>query len=142
MLAIFNCASAASGMLGKKVSKSLYSISAWARPAVPPSAYQESATRQLGAGDEFRIGIGVDQGLQGHPGHVEAVVLHRIHGAVEQNLVGLLGVNVGHGILTFLLVQATVNRQRAQQIAMTGIRRDIRPRERYRLVIRQRLDVR
>src|ERR1039457_6825560 len=47
MLAIFICASAASGMLGKKVMKSLYSLSAWVMAAAPPSAYQESAMASL-----------------------------------------------------------------------------------------------
>src|ERR1700687_5936250 len=47
MLAIFICASAASGMLGKKVMKSLYSLSAWVKAAAPPSAYQESAMASL-----------------------------------------------------------------------------------------------
>ena len=47
MLAIFICASAASGMLGKKVMKSLYSFSAWDNATVPPSAYQESPTASL-----------------------------------------------------------------------------------------------
>src|ERR1039457_634357 len=47
MFATFNCASAASGMLGKNVRKSLYSISACCIAVVPPSAYHESATASL-----------------------------------------------------------------------------------------------
>src|SRR5438045_212683 len=47
MFATFSCASAASGMFGKKVMKSLYSISACCSAAVPPSAYQESPTASL-----------------------------------------------------------------------------------------------
>ena len=39
--------------------------------------------RQFGAGNEFRIRIGVDQGLQRDTRHVEAVMLHRIHGPVK-----------------------------------------------------------
>src|ERR1700693_5573806 len=44
MFATFSCASAASGILGKNVRKSLYSISACCIAVEPPSAYQESAT--------------------------------------------------------------------------------------------------
>src|ERR1035437_821447 len=47
MFAIFIWASAASGILGKKVMKSLYSLSAWVMAAVPPSAYQESPIASL-----------------------------------------------------------------------------------------------
>src|SRR5664279_4211298 len=47
MLAIFICASAASDMLGKKVMKSLYSLSAWVMAAAPPSAYHESPMASL-----------------------------------------------------------------------------------------------
>src|SRR5208283_3373945 len=47
MLAIFICASLASVMLGKKVMKSLYSLSACAMAADPPSAYQESPMASL-----------------------------------------------------------------------------------------------
>ena len=41
------CASAASGAFGKKVMKSLYSLSAWVSAAVPPSLYQLSAIASL-----------------------------------------------------------------------------------------------
>src|ERR1039457_1115808 len=47
MLPIFICASAASGILGKKVMKSLYSLSAWVKAAAPPSAYQEAPMASL-----------------------------------------------------------------------------------------------
>src|SRR5216683_266416 len=47
MFATFNCASAASGILGKNVRKSLYSISACCIAVEPPSAYHESATASL-----------------------------------------------------------------------------------------------
>src|SRR5208283_2240911 len=47
MFATFSCASAASGILGKNVRKSLYSISACCIAVVPPSAYHESATASL-----------------------------------------------------------------------------------------------
>src|SRR4051812_38517570 len=47
MFATFNCASAASNMLGKKVMKSLYSISACASPVEPPSLYQASPIANL-----------------------------------------------------------------------------------------------
>src|SRR5437660_9632298 len=47
MFATFSCASAASGILGKNVRKSLYSISACCIAVEPPSAYHESATASL-----------------------------------------------------------------------------------------------
>ena len=71
--------------------------------------------RQFGAGDEFRIRIGVDQGLQGDPRHVEAVVLHGVHGAVEQDLVGLLGADVRQRIVDLLVGAGDGQSQHAQQ---------------------------
>ena len=47
MSATFICASAASGALGKKVMKSLYSASAWVSAAAPPSLNQLSPTASL-----------------------------------------------------------------------------------------------
>ncbi len=60
------------------------------------------AHRQLGAGDELRVRISIDQGLQRQAGHVEAVVPHGVHGLVEQDLVRLLRADTGqrvHGLL-------------------------------------------
>ena len=58
-------------------------------------------------------GIGIDQGLQGHAGHIEAVVLHRVHGAVEQDLVRLLGADIRQGIVDLLIRAADAERERA-----------------------------
>src|SRR5581483_5368488 len=69
--------------------------------------------RKLGARDEFGIRIGVDQGLQNHPGLIEAVVLHLVHGAVEQHLVGLLGAYVREGIVDLLVRTGCRNQQQS-----------------------------
>jgi hypothetical protein len=61
----------------------------------------------------IRIRVGVDQGLQGHAGDVEAVVLHRIHGAVEEHLVGLLGADVRQRVVDLLIGAANAERERA-----------------------------
>ena len=53
---------------------------------------------QLGARDEFRIRIGVDQRLERQPRHVETIVPHRVHGLVEQHLVGLLRTHAGQRV--------------------------------------------
>ena len=58
---------------------------------------------QLGAGDEFGIGIGVNQGLQRHACDVKAVVLHRVHGAVEQHLVRLFRAHIRERIADLLV---------------------------------------
>jgi len=125
MLAIFNCASAASGMLGKKVSKCADT------PVRPEPA---KAVRTLGVPGnrpppawrgamEFGIGIGIDQGLQGHAGHVEAVVLHRVHGFIEQGLCpAALEAHVASGLTDFLLLQAAVTMSSVVRIAMNETR--------------------
>ena len=59
--------------------------------------------RQLRAGDKFRIRIGVDQRLQRHTRHVEAIVLHGVHRAIEQDFVGLFRSDVGQWIHRLLV---------------------------------------
>ena len=68
------------------------------------------ANRQLGAGHILRIGIGIDQRLQAQPGDIVLVVLHRIHGAVEQHLVWLFGIDIGNRVLRLLALLAGLGR--------------------------------
>src|ERR1700730_7191544 len=75
------CASAASGALGKKGMKSLYSCSAWVRAAVPPSLYQLSAIARL-AFIWFC-----------ESGDVEVAALGGVEGLVVEHLVGKSGVD-------------------------------------------------
>ena len=87
------------------------------------------ADRQLGAGNVFRIRIGVDQGLQGQARHVEAVVPHGVHGLVEQDLVRLLRPDLGQRVhSTSCWCRPTVNTSSMPRTAINGIRRDIGPR--------------
>src|SRR6185312_574403 len=102
MFAIFSWASAASGILGKKVSKSLYSISAWVN-ASTTFGIPRVSHRQLGTGDVLGVRIGVDQRLQGHAGNVEAIVLHCVHGTVEKDLVWLLGTDIRQRVTHFFI---------------------------------------
>ena len=71
--------------------------------------------RQFGARDELRVRIGIDQRLHLKPGHVETVMLHRVHAAVKQNFVWLLGVNLGQRIVNFLVGAGGGDRQRRGQ---------------------------
>src|SRR5262249_44386809 len=43
--------------------------------------------------------------------HVEVVVLHGVHAAVEKDLVGLLGINLGEWIIDFLIGTSGGERQ-------------------------------
>ncbi len=77
---------------------------------VPGIAY-----RQLGASDEFGIRISIDQSLQRDSGHVEAVMPHRVHGLVKQDLVRLLGPDIRQRInRLFVGTSGCDQQQRAQ----------------------------
>ncbi len=93
----------------------MYSISAWASDVASALCVPGIGHRQLGAGDVLRVGIGIDQGLQSDSRHVEAVVLHRIHGPVEQHLVRLLGTDVGQWIVDLLVGAGDGENERAKQ---------------------------
>src|SRR5579862_408203 len=56
------------------------------------------ADGQLGARYILRIGVGVDERLQAEARDVVLAVLHSIQRAIEEHLVGLLGVDVGDGV--------------------------------------------
>ncbi len=60
----------------------------------PPFGIPGIAHRQLGTRDKLGIRIGVNQRLQRDTGHVEAVVLHGVHGLVEKDLIRLLGTDI------------------------------------------------
>ncbi len=61
---------------------------------------------QLGFGDVLGVGIGVDEGLEGQPGDLEAAALDVADGPVEQDLVRLLGVSLDR-VLVLLAAGAT-----------------------------------
>src|SRR5712692_6405994 len=125
MLAIFNCASAASGILGKKVSKSRYSCSACASDAVPPSAYQESPTASLA------------RAMNSESGYVLISVCSVIRATSKRlcfiasidrsnkTLSGCLDPIFASGLTDFLLVQATVNSSRVAVHVIVETRRSI-----------------
>ena len=71
--------------------------------------------RQLGARDELGIRLGVDQGLHVETRDVEVVVLHRVHAAIEQHLVRLLGVNLSQRIADLFIGAGSRERQRRGQ---------------------------
>src|SRR5205807_6586664 len=73
------------------------------------------ADLQLSASNVLRIGVGVDQGLQGHACHVEAVVLHGVHGTVEQHLVRLLGADVRQWVIDLLVSTGSSQEQQYSQ---------------------------
>src|SRR2546427_7180766 len=114
-------------MLGKKVSKSLYSASACASEVEPPSAYQESATASLA------------RAMYSESGYVLMSVCKVIRATSKRlcfiasiarsnkTLSGCLDPTLASGLLTFLLVQATVKARVASNMN-TAIRRSIRPR--------------
>ena len=70
---------------------------------------------QFGASNVFRVWISIDQGLQRNPRHVEAVMLHGIHSAIEQNLVRLLGAHIGQRIVNLLISAGHTQNQCGQQ---------------------------
>src|SRR5207248_1316270 len=125
MLASFNCASAASDMLGKKISKSLYSCSACARAAVPPSAYHESPTASLA------------RAMYSESGYVLISVCSVIRATSKRlcfiasidrsnkTLSGCLDPIFASGLTDFLLVQPTVRTSRNPVNAIAETRRDI-----------------
>src|SRR5882757_2890683 len=131
MFAIFNCASAASGMLGKKVSKSRYSCSACASDAVPPSAYQESPTASLA------------RAMNSESGYVLISVCSVIRATSKRlcfiasidrsnnTLSGCLDPTFASGLTDFLLVQATVSTSSTVVNANVETRRDIKYLENY-----------
>ena len=75
---------------------------AFAEPAI---GHQQLGLRQILAGV-----VGVHQRLQRETRALVAAVLHVIHGAVEQHLVGLLRV-LGDGIVVLLLAASNANQQ-------------------------------
>jgi len=73
------------------------------------------AHRQFGARDEFRIGISIDQRLQGDSGHIEAVMPHRVHGLVKKNLVRLFGPDIRQRVHRLLVSASGRDQQQRAQ---------------------------
>ena len=65
------------------------------------------ADRQLGACHVLGVRIGVDERLQRHARNIVLAMVHRVHGAVEQHLIGLLRVHVGNWVGHLVVVAAS-----------------------------------
>src|SRR5581483_121551 len=77
------------------------------------------ANRQLGASDKLGIWISVDEGLQREARDVVLAGFHRLHGAVEEDLVGLFGIHRRDGILD-LFIAAGTQREEHDEDAENG----------------------
>ena len=70
---------------------------------------------QFCAGNVFRIRVRVDKRLHVETGNVEMIVLHRVHAAVEEHNVRLLGINLRQRISDLLVGASGRERQRGSQ---------------------------
>src|SRR5215471_21083931 len=125
MLAIFNCASAASGMFGKKISKSLYSCSAWARAAVPPSAYQESPTASLARAMYSESGYVLIRVWRVRRATSKRLWRIASMALSKRTLSGCLEPIPAKGLTDFLFVQAAVRASITPSSAIHTVRRDM-----------------
>src|SRR5216683_5293425 len=125
MLAIFSCASAASGMLGKKVMKSLYSCSACASEAAPPSAYQESPTASLARAMNSESGYVLISVCKVMRATSKRLCLIASMALSKRTLSGCLDPMFASGLTDFLLVQAAVMSSNVPSTAMNEYRRDM-----------------
>ena len=82
------------------------SSTAFGIPGVP--------NRQLGARHELGIGIGIDKRLQRHACNVVLAMVHRVHGTVEEHLIGLFRVDVGNWV-RHLVVVATGDKRHQER---------------------------
>src|SRR5271165_176716 len=123
MLATFSCASAASGILGKNVRKSLYSISACCRAVEPPSAYQESATASLARAMNSESGYVLIRVCSVMRATSKRLCFMASMERSNRTLSGCLEPTLASGLLTFLLVQAAVKASKRASSARTEIRR-------------------
>src|SRR5664279_1583 len=118
MLAIFICASAASDMLGKKVMKSLYSLSAWVMAAAPPSAYHESPMASLARATYSESGYVLIRVCR--LSRATSYLLCFIASMARSNstLSGCLELMLAMGFWTFLLLHPRVSSMAAIENAM------------------------
>src|SRR5260370_40328375 len=109
MLATFRCDSAASGILGKKVRKSLYSISACCMAVVPPSAYQESATASFARAINSESGYVLISVCSVIRETSKRLCFMASMARSNSTLSGCFDPTFASGFTDFLLVHATVN---------------------------------
>src|SRR5208337_75312 len=109
MFATFSCASAASGILGKKVLKSLYSISACCNAVVPPSAYHESATASLARAMNSESGYVLISVCKVMRATSKRLCFMASMARSNSTLSGCFDPTLASGFTDFLLVHATVN---------------------------------
>src|SRR5208337_822550 len=107
MLAIFICASLASVMLGKKVMKSLYSLSACAMAADPPSAYQESPMASLARATYSESGYVLISVCKLSRATSNLLCFMASMARSYSTLSGCLELTLAIGLTDFLLVQPT-----------------------------------
>src|SRR6478672_2655792 len=129
MLAIFSCASAASDMLGKKISKSLYSCSAWAKAAVPPSAYHESPTANLARAMYSESGYVLISVCRVRRATSKRLCRMASIALSNRTLSGCLEPTPASGLTDFLLVQAPVRASSRPNSAIDVVRQDIQTSE-------------
>src|ERR1700678_3149295 len=125
MLAIFSCASAASGILGKNVWKSRYSCSACASEAVPPSAYQESPTASLARAMNSESGyvlISVCSVIRATSKRLRFMASMALS---NSTLSGCTDATLLSGLTAFLFEQPTATANPSPTTAIKQIRRDI-----------------
>src|SRR5580693_5493965 len=125
MLAIFSCASAASGILGKNVWKSRYSCSACASEAVPPSAYQESPTASFARAIYSESGyvlISVCSVIRATSKRLRFMASMALS---NSTLSGCTDATLLSGLIAFLFEQPTATASPSPTTAIKQIRRDI-----------------
>ena len=83
------------------------------------------AHRQLGASNEFRVRISIDERLQGDTRNVMFALLHRLHGTVEEHLVRLLGVHLGQRVGSLLIITGHTGQQTCSQQQSDETRRNM-----------------
>src|SRR5580700_7625188 len=125
MLAIFSCASAASGILGKNVWKSRYSCSACASEAVPPSAYQESPTASFARAIYSESGyvlISVCSVIRATSKRLRFMASMALS---NSTLSGCTDATLPSGLTAFLLEQPTITASPNPTTTIKEVRRDI-----------------
>src|ERR1700694_3046672 len=127
MLAILSWASAASGMLGKKVMKSRYSCSACASEAAPPSAYQESPTASLARAINSESGYVLMRVCSVMRATSKRLCFMASMALSKRTLSGCLELTLDSGLIDFLFVEAAVINNSIPKNASNGFRRDINP---------------
>src|SRR3981081_2745861 len=127
MFATFSCASAASGILGKNVRKSLYSISACCIAVEPPSAYHESATASLARAINSESGYVLIRVCSVIRATSKRLCFMASMALSKRTLSGCFEPTFDSGLTDFLFVQAAVINSSIAKNATNGIRRDIKP---------------